>query len=71
LILASASNIRRSSVRPSRRRGGGELAEGQNRVSAGAEHDLNQHWRIGINYTYLWLGNNAVDAQASPLTVRE
>ena len=40
----------------------------QIRASLGAEWEIDQKWRIGFNYTYLWLGNNAVDAKATPLT---
>ena len=29
---------------------------------------MDREWRFGFNFTYLWLGNNAIDAKASPLT---
>jgi long-chain fatty acid transport protein len=45
-------------------------ADKQIRASLGAEHEFDAKWRIGFNYTYLWLGNNAIDAQGPPLTGR-
>ena len=45
-------------------------ADEQIRASLGAEYEFNARWRVGFNYTYLWLGNNAIDGTATPLTGR-
>ena len=42
----------------------------QIRAALGVEYEFDPRWRVGFNYTYLWLGNNAVDDQATPLTGR-
>ena len=42
----------------------------QFRASLGTEYELDPRWRFGLNLTYLWLGRNEIDAQATPLTGR-
>ncbi len=41
----------------------------QVRLSIGAEYDLSDHWTIGANYTFAWLGDNRID-QTQPITGR-
>ncbi|MCP5518006.1 MAG: outer membrane protein transport protein [Verrucomicrobiales bacterium] len=36
-------------------------ADQQVRGSVGVEYEINARWRIGANYTYLWLGENQID----------
>ena len=33
----------------------------QFRVAAGLEWDINEQWRLGANYTFLWLGENKIN----------
>ena len=42
----------------------------QIRVSVGFEYELNEAWRIGANYTFLWLGDNDIDDEFNPSTGR-
>ncbi len=42
----------------------------QVRASLGVEWDINDTWNVGANYTFIWLGNNNVDAQLNALTGR-
>ena len=41
----------------------------QVRVSAGLEYQINEQWTVGGSYTFLWLGNNALD-QTRPISGR-
>lgn len=43
-------------------------ADQQIRFSLGGEYEFNDSWRAGLNYTWLSLGDNPVDAKATPLT---
>lgn len=36
-------------------------ADQQVRGSVGVEYEINARWRVGANYTYLWLGENQID----------
>ena len=39
-------------------------------MSVGLEYEINDDWRVGGNYTFLWLGDNAVNVQLNPSTGR-
>ena len=41
-------------------------ADAQFRMALGAENDLSDNWHLGLNYTYLNLGNNEVNTTAGP-----
>ena len=42
----------------------------QVRLSVGVEYEINEQWRVGGNYTFIWLGDNDLDAQLNPSTGR-
>ena len=42
----------------------------QVRVAVGLEYEINETWRVGGNYTFLWLGDNDLDAALNPSTGR-
>ncbi len=41
----------------------------QVRVSVGLEYQINEQWTVGGSYTFMWLGNNALD-QTRPISGR-
>lgn len=45
-------------------------ADEQIRLSAGFEYEMNERWRFGANYTYIWLGDNEIDQNYNQSTGR-
>jgi len=42
----------------------------QVRASVGLEYEINDSWRVGGNYTFLWMGDNNIDVSLNPSTGR-
>ena len=42
----------------------------QVRIAVGLEYEIGERWRVGGSYTFLWLGDNNIDASLNPSTGR-
>ena len=45
------------------------LLDEQARLATGLEYRIDERWKVGADYTFLWLGKNDID-QTTPISGR-